>query len=240
MARRASPALVLQLWEYGESSQIVSLLTRDHGRVRGLAKGSLRGYPSARERFSGGFELFTRGQLLWMERPDEELSTLMEWNLEEDRHLLRADWRGQRTAALACELSAAFLGPHDPHPALFDALDGCLNAPLAPGVLPMFLALLLRETGHAPRLDCLADGSLPPKTEVLAFDPEAGGLIVGAGSPDWRMRPETAFWLRQLFIGECRDEGETARRGERFLLAWCRHLLGDDPPALRAFLQGRG
>lgn len=241
MARRSSPALVLHTWEYGDSSQIVSLLTRDHGRVRGLAKGCLRGAPSARERFCGGFELFARGQLLWSGKPEHELETLTEWNLEEDRHPLRTDWRAQRLAGLACELCAGLLAPHDPHPRVFAALDAFLDAPAAPGALAALVAGLLVDSGHAPRLDRLADGRPPPAGAVLAFDPQAGGLSEAGGPPDWRMRAETAAWLQALLAGRALPAGgahaDSARRGERFLLVWCRHLLGAEPPALQAFLR---
>jgi DNA repair protein RecO (recombination protein O) len=37
-----TPALVLRKFEFGETSQVLHLLTRDHGRVHALAKGSLK------------------------------------------------------------------------------------------------------------------------------------------------------------------------------------------------------
>lgn len=48
-------ALVIRSQPYGESDLIVSFLTREHGVVRGLAKGALR----SRKRFAGCFEPFT-------------------------------------------------------------------------------------------------------------------------------------------------------------------------------------
>ena len=58
-------ALCIRHWDWSETSQTVSLFTRTHGLVRGLAKGSRR----EKSNFSGGIELLTRGQALFILKP---------------------------------------------------------------------------------------------------------------------------------------------------------------------------
>ena len=53
-------AIVIRRWDFSETSQTVSLFTRDHGIVRGLAKGAKR----EKGDFSGGLDLLTREYLL--------------------------------------------------------------------------------------------------------------------------------------------------------------------------------
>ncbi|MFN9968750.1 MAG: DNA repair protein RecO, partial [Phycisphaerae bacterium] len=58
MATVMDDAICIRVWDWSETSQTVSLFCRSLGVVRGLAKGSKR----QDARFSGGYELFTRGQ----------------------------------------------------------------------------------------------------------------------------------------------------------------------------------
>ncbi len=68
-------------------------MTETHGKVRGLAKGSKRTSPSHMQRFSGGIELLTRGEIVATTKPTTELATLTEWDLQDDYHYLRRDLR---------------------------------------------------------------------------------------------------------------------------------------------------
>ena len=56
MSRFKDQAVCIRMIDWSETSQIVALLTREHGVLRGLAKGSKRMSPSAISRFSGGIE----------------------------------------------------------------------------------------------------------------------------------------------------------------------------------------
>ena len=69
-AIRSSPAIVLRSWAYGESDKIVSLLTRDFGKIRGIAKGAKR----SRKRFLNVLEPFTLVQLRFHQRANSPLA----------------------------------------------------------------------------------------------------------------------------------------------------------------------
>ena len=53
-------AICIRCWDYSETSQTVSLLTKENGLIRGIAKGSKRD----KGPFSGGFDPLTRGHIV--------------------------------------------------------------------------------------------------------------------------------------------------------------------------------
>ena len=57
-------AVCIRRWDYAETSQTVSLFLREHGIIRGIAKGAKR----EKGAFSGGIDLLTRGQVVAMFR----------------------------------------------------------------------------------------------------------------------------------------------------------------------------
>jgi DNA repair protein RecO (recombination protein O) len=142
------PAFVLHSYPYKETSLIIDLLTRDHGRVAVVAKGAKR--PMSKLR--GVLQTFQPLQTSWSGK--SELRTLID-----------AEWVGgmlpiEKTALLCGfylnELLVKLLARDDPHPALFDQYVATLNE-LAHGepaqiVLRKFERALLRETGVAADL----------------------------------------------------------------------------------------
>ena len=61
---------MLRSWAYGESDKIVSFLTRDFGKIRGIAKGAKR----SRKRFLNVLEPFTLVQLRFHQRSNSPLA----------------------------------------------------------------------------------------------------------------------------------------------------------------------
>ena len=87
-----------------------------------MAKGAQRTSPSLVQRYSGGFDLLTRGEAVGMIRPHGQLTTLTEWDLQASHHHLRADLDGMRLGLYAADLANALIADHDPHTASFDAM----------------------------------------------------------------------------------------------------------------------
>ncbi|MEO1235807.1 MAG: recombination protein O N-terminal domain-containing protein, partial [Planctomycetota bacterium] len=74
MPRFKDQAICIRDVDWSETSQVVVLLTETRGKVRGWAKGSRRQSPSSIQRFSGGIELLTAGQVVATTRPSTELA----------------------------------------------------------------------------------------------------------------------------------------------------------------------
>jgi DNA repair protein RecO (recombination protein O) len=65
-------AIVLRTWPFQEADLLVSLFTREHGRLKGVARHAMR----SRRRFGGALEPMTHVRATWAERPRQELVRL--------------------------------------------------------------------------------------------------------------------------------------------------------------------
>ena len=82
----SSEAIVLRTWPVHEADLVVSFLTRDFGKMRGVAKSALK----SRKRFGGALEPMTVARAYFVERPRQELVRLDQ--LEIIRSPLSARW----------------------------------------------------------------------------------------------------------------------------------------------------
>jgi len=69
---RTGEAIVLRTWPFHEADLLVSLFTREHGRLKGVARHAMR----SRRRFGGALEPMTHVRASWAERPKQELVRL--------------------------------------------------------------------------------------------------------------------------------------------------------------------
>lgn len=72
MTQRQSEAIVLRTWPFEEADLLVSLLTRDQGRIKGVARHAMR----SRRRFGGALEPMTCVRATYSEKPKQELVRL--------------------------------------------------------------------------------------------------------------------------------------------------------------------
>jgi DNA repair protein RecO (recombination protein O) len=72
MIQHVGEAIVLRTWPFHEADLLVSLFTRDQGRVKGVARHALR----SRKRFGGALEPMTHVRATYVERPRQELVRL--------------------------------------------------------------------------------------------------------------------------------------------------------------------
>ena len=72
MIQRVGEAIVLRTWPFQEADLLVSLFTREHGRVKGVARHAMR----SRRRFGGALEPMTHVRATYSERPKQELARL--------------------------------------------------------------------------------------------------------------------------------------------------------------------
>ncbi|WP_460907321.1 DNA repair protein RecO [Paraburkholderia jirisanensis] len=172
------PGFVLHSYPYRETSLIIDVLSRDHGRVALIAKGAKRPHSALR----GVLQTFQPLSLAWTGK-------------SEMRTLTGAEWVGGMLPlagdALLCgfyvnELLVKFCAREDPHPQLFQhyvvTMTRLAHDVPAVQVLRSFERVLLRETGYAMALDrtvarkpVLAEGR-------YVFDPERG---VREASDEW-------------------------------------------------------
>lgn len=190
-------ALCIRTWEWSETSQVVSLLCRETGLVRGLAKGSRR--PNTP--YSGGFELLTTGRIGLIHRQNAGLAVLTDWDLHETNAGLRSRLPTFHAGMYVAEVLALALHDHDPHPRVYDAACRTLKSlsvdrPSAATPKPEVQALLefhwavLVETGYKPTLQAddarvmprpdgapRPEGRTGPEGKTLIFRPDLGVML---------------------------------------------------------------
>src|SRR5262252_5120124 len=74
-----TPALVLRARPYGESDRIVTLITEQHGKITGIAKGA----KNSRRRFAGTLEPFVHVRAVFRQRAASDLVFLLRCELIE-------------------------------------------------------------------------------------------------------------------------------------------------------------
>jgi len=72
MIQRVGEAIVLRTWPFQEADLLVSLFTREQGKVKGVARHAMR----SRRRFGGAMEPMTHVRATYAEKPRQELVRL--------------------------------------------------------------------------------------------------------------------------------------------------------------------
>jgi DNA repair protein RecO (recombination protein O) len=181
MSVLTSEAVVLRTWPVHEADLIVSLFTRDYGRVRGVAKSALR----SRKRFGGALEPMTLAQAWFAERPGQELVRLDQ--LEILRSPLSAPVDSARMTVLSffAELLDEALPDHDPQQTIFRLLGSVLEQTHAvqPDVVQPWMPLtyfqlwMTRLMGLLPEIGrCTACGKALEAGEI-SFNTLGDGLF---------------------------------------------------------------
>ena len=174
-------ALVVRRFRYGETSLVVQLLTRRHGKVGVLAKGAYR--PTSG--YCGVLDYFDTLQVGWRTAPRAELGTLVSASIGTRRKTLSLDLDRYRCALSALELAGLVARDGDADPALFDltaeALDELARARAAPElVLVAFDLRFLRAVGLEPALErCAACGGALAAGASVPFSASSGGALCG-------------------------------------------------------------
>src|SRR4051794_30262340 len=104
MALTRDRCICVRKVEYSETSQILTLLSRDHGLMRVIAKGAHRRTKAGHSKFDGGLDLLDLGDAVFSLRLEKDLATLTEWSLRDGHLELRRTLRGLYLAQYAAEL----------------------------------------------------------------------------------------------------------------------------------------
>jgi DNA repair protein RecO (recombination protein O) len=96
--------ICLRKVEYSETSQILTLLAREHGITRVIAKGAHRKTKQGASKFGGVIDLLDLGEAVFSHAPDRDLAPLTEWSLQDGHLELRRSLRAVYLAQYAAEL----------------------------------------------------------------------------------------------------------------------------------------
>jgi len=174
------PGFVLHSYPHRETSLIVDVFSRDHGRIALVAKGAKRPHSALR----GALQTFQPLSLSWSGKT-------------EVRTLTKAEWVGGMRPlsgdALLCgfyanELLVKFCAREDAHERLFDhyvrTLTRLAHDEPPVQVLRSFERVLLCETGYAVAFDRTARDHAPVEAgRHYVFEPERGIRDAADGAP---------------------------------------------------------
>lgn len=155
------PAYLLHHRPYRDTSRILELLTREHGRVSVFARGA-RGAKSA---LGPVLQPFNRVLASWT--VGREAGTLVGAELDGAPQVMPA--ARMMSGFYLNELLLKLLTPHDPHPVLFDLYAAAVQAlkDLADEgrTLRLFEKRLLQELGYGLSLEREAENGAPVRSE---------------------------------------------------------------------------
>jgi DNA repair protein RecO (recombination protein O) len=243
--------IVLRVVDTGDSDRVVTLLTRERGKVGAFARGAR----ASRRRFGGSLEPFTLVVAEVRERSGSELLGLEQVSPLDAFGGIRAELARIACASYAAELARELVRDLEPHEDLFDVLAAYLSrlaaAPARPAALRAFELTALRAAGLAPRLDaCARCGGPLAAGGAVRFDPAQGGTLCDACAPSAApgnppLSVATAAALARLAAGglEAADAEPLAppvgREARDALTAFVEHHLGRRLRA-RRFLEEMG
>jgi DNA repair protein RecO (recombination protein O) len=188
-------AIVLRTWKLGEADRIVNLLTRTHGKVRGVAKGVRK----TTSRF--GARLEPTSHIAVQLYQGRELDIVTQAEALDTFRSIRADLDRFAGASTMLEAVDQVAQERQSVPRIHELLLGALralDASAAPLVVPGFLLKLLALEGLRPQVDgCVVCGDAD---DLVAFDPVEGGALCSAHRRGTPVSPD-AFRLLQLVLG---------------------------------------
>jgi DNA repair protein RecO (recombination protein O) len=203
-------ALVLRRSDLGEADRIITLLTREHGKLRAVAKGIRR--PTSK--LGGHLELFTHSRLLLAR--GQNLAIITQAETSQSFIGLRDDVFRATFACYAAELLDRLLVEHSADPEAFDLVILALTriaADLQPEVATRLFELqLLGHLGYRPQLHRCASCEVALGPVGNAFSAPAGGVLCPDCSRlDATARPLTTNAFKVLRLLQSGDYATATR-----------------------------
>ena len=160
MSSEKSTAIILRLVEFSETSLIVTMLTRDFGKLTALAKGARR----RKSPFEAALDLLSICRIVFLHKSSGAMDLLTEAKLERRFRAGTKDLKRLYCGYYVAELLTKLTDDADPHPELFDLAQRTIVA-FDQGDGDNFLTLLRFELqtlallGHQPMLtNCVICG----------------------------------------------------------------------------------
>ncbi len=183
--------IVLHVRAHGESSAILELLTRDHGRHMGLVRGG------ASKRMRGVLQTGNTLSVTWRARLQEHLGNYTAEPLSQRVATVLADRKALAGLTAAAALASAALPEREAHPRVYDGLTILLDSLEQPEAWPAILVRwelgVLEDLGFGLDLSACA---LTGETDNLAYvSPRSGRAVTAdaAGIYKERLLPLPRF-----------------------------------------------
>lgn len=169
---------VIRQVDFSESSKILTLFTREHGKISAMAKGAKR----LRGSFEAALDLLAICNIVFIRKSSGALDLLTEAKLIQRFKAKDKSLESLYSGYYVAELLASLTEEYDPHPELYaealKALERFSTGEQLESAVLRFELMLLQEIGHLPSLEgCLAcDREIEPDMSY-AYRVTQGGLV---------------------------------------------------------------
>jgi len=229
-----SEAFVLRSYPFKEADLVVSFLTREQGKLRGVAKRARR----PKSAFGAGLERLSQVRMSYFQRETRELVNLDSCELLVSQFRLLSDYRAAVALDYFAEVTDQLLPPAEPNDRFFRLLIAVLEhmRALEQGsvwrAVTYFSLWAVRLSGFLPDLNvCLSCGSLLADGEMRErafFIRGRDGLLCGecrrtAGTGSYELSVESRGLAEEMLRKPVAQMGQTS---------WARETCAD----LRRFL----
>lgn len=212
MPARVSEAFVLRSYPFKEADLVVSFLTRDQGKLRGVARRARR----PKSPFGAGLERLSQVRMSYFQRENRELVNLDSCELLVSQFRLLSDYRAAVALDYFAEVTDKLLPAAEPNDKFFRLLAAVLEDMRAPGsngpagvwrAVTYFSLWAVRLSGFLPDLHvCLGCGSLladGEKRERAFFLGGREGLMCvecrrAAGAGSWELSGESRAMAEEM------------------------------------------
>jgi DNA repair protein RecO (recombination protein O) len=180
MSLQKTDAIVIRLVDFSETSCVVTLFSRDYGKIASLAKGARR----LKGPFDSALDLLTVCRIVFLHKSSDALDILTEAKMVDRFRSASTSLPHLYAAYYIVELLDALTDEGDPHEELFEAALSAITAldELADVGATVFRFELaaLRILGHLPSVDfCTGCGVEVTGNGRVAFGHLSGGVLCG-------------------------------------------------------------
>jgi DNA repair protein RecO (recombination protein O) len=188
---------ILRAIKFRESDLILTVLSRDYGKISLIAKGARR----TESKFGAALDLLTLSELVFYDA--ENLKLLKEASILEEYRAVKSDYERLTLALQSVHVLQSFIEEHHPDRTIFELLQNFLDelgSLKNLGVAAVAFKLkLMRALGIAPRMSSCARGR-HRLTDAFWFSPQSGGFVCAAchQAGDTRLSPRLAQNLKMI------------------------------------------
>ncbi|MEB3100683.1 DNA repair protein RecO [Ferviditalea candida] len=190
--------IVIRAMDYGEGHKIITLYTKEAGRVTVMARGAKK----LKSRFSAIAQLFTYGEFVFFKTG--AMGTLNHGEIIRSHHLLREDLLKAAYASYIAEMIDRMTEHEAGSSALFEQLEAAFEA-IEDGKDPQIVAhvmemKILEFSGYGPEFEACVSCGRETGLSVLSF--QLGGVLCSpcqTKDPSARHIEEGTWKLLRLF-----------------------------------------
>lgn len=238
-----SEAVVLQATDYAEFDKIVSLYTKNYGRIKGIARGAKR----SQKRFGGALEPFTCNEVDFFEKEGHGLARLENCRILNPYTAISQDINKIAYGNYLLELVNILTPEREKHPEVFRLLLFFLNllSEQSPReeILRIFELRLTSLLGYQPQfLQCVSCGQSFRPQEDYRFSIKKGGILCSGCHKENQAFLSLSHGTIKLFqqvqqlslvkLNRIRFSPASLGEGKAILLKFLEYHIGKKPKSL--------